>query len=211
MFNFLRTATLCLVCLLSIHGTADEKSAAAEFQGLLANMQVYTAQFSQTVFDDLGEELQTSSGYTQVQRPGKLYWHSSEPFSAITVSNNSVLWHYDVDLEQVTRSTLSEDMSETPALILGGDISALEEGFTIARIASQDSAYALTPKSEGGLFTTIEFHFTEDKLLSGMTILDSLQQKTEIVFEGASINGKIDESLFDFVLPEGVDLIDNDD
>ncbi|MFK8020046.1 MAG: outer membrane lipoprotein chaperone LolA [Pseudomonadales bacterium] len=188
---------------------ASEALATKQFQALLSSMQSFSAKFSQTVYDDQGEELQASAGVTKVRRPGKLYWESTEPFNAVTVSNGSRLWHYDVDLEQVTVSTLSEDLSQTPALILGGNPEALEKSFTISFVASDEKAFLLTPRVADGVFSAIEFRFGSNELLSAMTIFDSLQQKTEITFSGASLNGEIDDSLFDFAVPDDVDLIDN--
>ena len=207
---FARFSVVAALCFFSSSPLyASEPLAAKQFQALLSVMQSYTAKFSQTVYDDQGEELQTSAGVTQVRRPGKLYWESTQPFNAVTVSNGAKLWHYDVDLEQVTVSTLSADLSQTPALILGGNPEALEKSFAITSIEGDDRAFLLTPRIVDGVFSAIEFRFGSNELLSAMTIFDSLQQKTNIIFSDASVNGEIDDSLFDFVVPDGVDLIDS--
>lgn len=208
-------ATLLLACFASLSVNAEPESgqdggtAALSLQAKLRDMQTYRANFQQTVFDEEGESLQSSSGVALVQRPGKMYWHSQQPFESLTISNDATLWHYDVDLEQVTRSQLADDLSLTPALILGSNAIALEQSFTVSHVDGDLKRFLLTPKVEDGVFSALEFRFDAKDVLIGMDILDSLAQRTQIVFVDAAVNVAVDESLFQFNVPPGVDLIDN--
>lgn len=193
----------------SVAQTTEEPNASAKLQAFLQAMKSYSAEFSQVVYDEQGQVLQESSGYAQVQRPGKMYWRVAEPFQSLTVSKDSLIWHYDIDLEQVSRSELAEDMSQAPALLLGDDAQALQEHFYVEMIGETGRGFALSPKAESGVFSRLEFHFDKRSLLSDMVIVDSLQQRTAIRFSDAESNPELDQSLFDFVVPDGVDLIDN--
>lgn len=185
--------------------------AAVSLQHKLQGMNSFAARFVQVQLDEDGETLQQTVGEAKLKKPGKMLWSSHSPFESQTISSNGVVWHYDVDLEQVTREPLSEDMSQTPALLLGSDQAALEKSFDIRRLDSDRavSLFELKNKDVDALFSSLELGFDEAGQLSLMNIVDGLDQRTEIVFTERRFNLAIDDSVFDFQVPEHVDLIDN--
>ena len=92
---------------------------------LLSGFEGFSADFEQLVLDSSGTRLQQSHGQVQLQRPGRFRWRTDEPFPQLLVSDGEQLWLYDEDLEQVTQQKVDQQLSNTPALLLSGDVSAL--------------------------------------------------------------------------------------
>ncbi|MDX1804651.1 MAG: outer membrane lipoprotein chaperone LolA [Alcanivorax sp.] len=174
----------------------------------LQNLKTLSGQFDQTVLDASGSHLQEAHGHFQVARGNRFYWHTEDPFEQLAVSNGSKVWVYDVDLEQVVVRPLSPDLSKTPALLFGGQPQAVAKAFNVTERDhnGQEVTYRLTPKGDDPLFEQLDVTFKGDQPLS-MRLQDALGQQTVIDFTDATVNGKLDESLFDFQPPEGTDVI----
>lgn len=176
----------------------------------LIGLNNYRADFQQVLRDEDGNVLQESSGVLQVQRPQLLYWQSREPFQSVTVSDGQTVWHHDIDLSQVSRSLVNGDLSHAPALILGGDSTALEAQFVVeySLLENNVQLYQLTPKIEDGPFESLSLEFSRLSVLSNMKIVDALGQITDISLSAPQGAETFDASLFQFVVPDGVDVID---
>ncbi|EKF73615.1 outer membrane lipoprotein carrier protein [Alcanivorax hongdengensis A-11-3] len=179
-----------------------------ELLGHLQSLKTLSGQFDQTILDASGTHLQEAHGNFQVARGNRFYWHTQDPFEQIAVSNGSKVWVYDVDLEQVVERPLSADLSKTPALLFGGQPDAVGKAFRIAEKDhdGQTVTYRLTPKGDDPLFEQLDVTFQGNQPQS-MRLKDALGQQTVIDFPQAKVNGKLDDSLFDFQPPEGADVI----
>jgi outer membrane lipoprotein carrier protein len=189
--------------------TAD--SAALKLSALLSEMTTLEAQFQQTIVDDKGIELQQAQGYLTVMKPDNFYWRTEQPYEHLLVTQGDILWLYDIDLEQVSKQILSDDLSQTPALLLGGDVEKIREQYSISeRQNSTDDelVFKLMPKSESSVFNDLTISFKQGVIYS-MAFSDHFDQLTTIVFSAAKINSAIDLNLFKFTPPAGVDVIDN--
>lgn len=186
----------------------EGEPAIAQLNELLIPVTTMTAKFEQLIMDGRGLELQKVTGSMKVKRPGKFIWTTDDPFPQSIFSNGTKLWIYDLDLDQVTVQNLDVRAANTPALLLSGDPSQIGESFTV-RMATLDATtfrFRLTPKGEDNLFETLQVTFQDSRMLE-MDLLDSLGQKTAITFSHVVNNPNLEESDFDFVVPEGVDVI----
>lgn len=194
------------------HAVANTQFAVAELQKKLAAIKSFSAHFTQTTQDSLGNTLQTVKGFMQVAKPGKLRWKTEGIYEQLVVSDGKSLWIYDADLEQVSIKNLDNRLAETPALLLGGDISAIDDDFIISKAPSDNQLlYILQPKDTGQLFDSLELSFNnlaKDKPLSEMIIRDASGQITRITFTGVETNPKFNEEIFRFTPPKGIDVID---
>lgn len=174
---------------------------------LLSDFNGFAADFEQLVLDSSGTGLQESHGRVQLQRPGRFRWRTDEPFPQLLVSDGEQLWLYDEDLEQVTRQKVDPQLSNTPALLLSGDISALDASFVIQGPAEGDSGvFTLLPRDENAQFEVMRIRL-EEGIPREMQLEDSLGQKTSLLFEQIELNPELPPDLFTFDVPEGVDLL----
>ncbi|HLR17854.1 MAG TPA: outer membrane lipoprotein chaperone LolA [Alcanivoracaceae bacterium] len=175
---------------------------------LLEGVKTLDTQFEQVMLDRDETRLQTSSGHMWVQRPRQFRWHATEPFEQLVVSDGNKVWIHDVDLEQVIERPLGNEIGETPALLLSGDSTMIANEFTVKKIREQGKSvtFQLTPKDDEQMFDVLEMSF-EGKTPTSMRLEDSLGQKTSFNFIKPKLNGRIKADRFTFNIPEGVDVI----
>ena len=178
-------------------------------QKILSHTQSYQARFQQQVLDAKGVNLQSVNGFMQVKRPGLFRWETDAPFDQLLVADGATLWVYDKDLEQVTIQALDQRISQTPALLLSGDIKALGDSYTVSKSTTEgEIRFALKPLSNDSLFEYLQLVFDGDALIE-MRLEDGLGQKTTISFLDVKVNPALKKSVFEFVVPDGVDVIDD--
>ena len=73
--------------------------------------------------------LAESSGSFKLLRPGYFAWEIRSPDQQLIIADPEFIWHFDRDLETVTRRPVNSESAMTPLQILGGDESALREKF----------------------------------------------------------------------------------
>ena len=196
-----------LILLLAAIGTPyAEPTAEQQLQSFLNQTQSMTADFKQVSFDKLGNPTQTSSGIFYLSRPGNFRWQYKEPYVQEIVSRDGKVWFYDADLEQVTIKSVNDSLGATPALLLSGD-AKLEENFIISQQGKDEDLdwVKLSPKNEESGFKYILIGLSDGKL-AGMELSDSFGQLTRIYFSNIQINPRLAKSVFQFTIPEGVDV-----
>lgn len=203
---FILLISFSLLCAATVQ--ADDSQALKSFLSKLNNLQNMQADFTQVMRDGQQRELQRLSGKIMIEKPGKLFWETNPPYEQQVVSDGKYVWIYDMDLEQVTIRDMEQRVQETPALLLSGDTQEISKNFTVSLTESDAvTRYSLIPKDSSQLFEKLDFQYFDEQLES-MSIYDAAGQVTVILFEQAKINQKIDPKMFNFVVPEGVDVID---
>ncbi|MGY2461530.1 outer membrane lipoprotein carrier protein LolA [Vreelandella sulfidaeris] len=167
----------------------------------------YQAAFEQQILDSSGERLQSARGEMWLSRPGLLRWEVEAPYSQTVVSDGDDVYLYDPDLEQVTVQAMDERVTHTPALLLSGSVDELTDSYEV--FYEQDGGedvFTLVPISVDTLFEELSMVFDEDSLTE-LWMMDSTGQRTAITFSNITSNSNIDQSMFDFEIPEGTDVI----
>lgn len=180
---------------------------------LLDSMSTYRADFEQVVASQFGEVLQTATGTMHLERPGRLRWRVDEPYPQLVVADGEHVWIYDPDLEQVTVQPFEDTVEGTPAMFLT-DTAKLRENFRVQMDSSAEQSvrrFVLSPRDpeSRSLFRTITLTFSADGLLTQLDIVDDLDQKTAMAFRHGQANPVLESGLFEFEVPEGVDVIGN--
>ncbi|MFT4765549.1 MAG: outer membrane lipoprotein carrier protein [Oleispira sp.] len=191
---------------------ANTTHAVENLQHQLGLINSFSANFVQLTQDGLGNTLQRVEGFMQVAKPGKLRWQTEGIYEQLVISDGKSLWIYDADLEQVSIKDMDNRLSETPALLLGGDVSAIGDDFIITQIPSDNSIrFILQPKDTTQLFDSLELDFNkldQQQSLTQMIIRDASGQVTDISFNNVTNNPKLKSKVFSFDIPAGIDVID---
>jgi len=206
--NLLRSSlsVLCLVAL-PLVAAADQGQAAERLNELLSKARTITADFSQMTLSANGANMQETSGTLEVKRPGMFRWHTNPPLEQVLVSDGQTIWLYDPDLEQVTIQKMDQRMSHTPALLLSGDVSTLEENFVITMDQGGSVVnFQLAPRDNESMFDNLRLSF-RDGALNDMQMSDPIGQRTNILFSNVKLNPEIPTNRFTFEIPPGVDVI----
>lgn len=176
----------------------------------LDGLKTLQAQFVQTVSDEQGKVLQTSQGSVAVKRGNRLRWETTAPFAYLIVTDGAQLWRYDRDLEQATRQKFTGELANTPALILSGDMPRIRANYDVAlEQGSAGEYFKLVPKQKGALFHSLTLLFSGNSV-SRLVLQDNLDQRTDIQFSAVVNNPVLNDSLFQFQPPAGVDVVDDE-
>lgn len=186
-----------------VHQPASSK----RLDQLLSPLASLSARFTQTISDEEGHELQSMTGTMTVARPGKVHWQSDPPYEQLVVSDATTLWLYDQDLEQVTVRPFDNDVAHTPAVLFIGKVDSLEEKYRVSSLDEGDTTvFTLIPRDEGALYEKVTLSFAGETPVA-MSLWDTLGQQTRIDFADVAVNKPVDQTLFSFKIPEGVDVL----
>lgn len=183
---------------------ASQADAVKQLNRLLSNTKSMSADFAQTTV--AGKKTTKFSGSMSVQRPNQFRWETKSPAEQLIVANGDTLWVYDKDLQQATKQSVGNQVGETPALLLSGDVNQINRNFTVSQPNAAKYYFVLTPKSNNANFKNVSISFNGGKPVM-MVLNDNLGQTTSIRFSKITMNKKIDASQFNFKPPAGVDVI----
>ena len=173
----------------------------------LAGTRSFRAEFSQELLDGGGNLIETASGTFSLKRPNRFLWSYAEPFEQRVVADSLNLWIHDVELAQITVSPLGGAIASSPAMLLGGD-GRVRDGFEVAESFRDGPVdwIALTPREQGMDFRSVQVGFDAGELVA-LVLVDALGQVTSIEFRNATVNMDIEDAVFQFIPPEGADVI----
>ncbi|WP_284047398.1 outer membrane lipoprotein chaperone LolA [Guyparkeria hydrothermalis] len=173
----------------------------------LSSVDTFAAEFVQQRRDAEGNLRRESSGHFVLDRPGRFYWRYEKPYVQELIANDGVLWVYEPDLRQATRSPL-EATQGAPIAILMGD-RPVDEVFRIRALESDGDLawFALRPREEAGDFREVLLG-VDARGVEEMRFVDQLDQTTRVSFDAREYNQSVDESRFRFDPPEGVDVVE---
>ena len=204
--RLIRMLLLPALALTAVSAHADPASVAS-LKNLLDKSQTLTARFSQLTLDAGGTQLQETAGEMAVQRPGLFYWHTEGKAEQTIVSDGQKVTLWDPDLEQATIKKLDPRLNQTPALLLSGDVSKINDSFDItSKQTSNVIEFTLKPKAKDTLFDTLNLSFGNG-VINNMRLIDSVGQRTDILFSGVKANQPVPASKFKFDIPKGADVI----
>lgn len=172
-----------------------------------ANLNSFSAQFVQVVYDSDSVALQESAGSVDLERPGRFRWTYTEPADQVIVADGVSLWVYDEDIQQVTVQPQSATLGSAPIGLLSGQIS-IESEFEIAELGVEDGLmwFELTPIVQDTDFNTV-YIALKDGNLQAMELRDNFDQATQIKFTDFQKNIAIEPAQFRFIPPENTDIV----
>ena len=190
---------------LPAHADSPGMDALARF---FSQVQTFEARFRQLVLDESLNAIDDGRGTVWIKRPGRFRWDYDLPDPQEIVGDGERIWLHDIDLEQVTVRDQAQALGRTPAILLAGS-GDLDETYRIEDIGVQGRYdwVNLIPEDPESGFTEVRIGF-EDGRLSLMELIDTLDQRTRISFIDLEENIPVADSIFEFVPPEGVDIID---
>jgi outer membrane lipoprotein carrier protein len=176
-------------------------------EDFLRDVTTLSSRFEQQLIDADDTVIETSSGTFDLRRPGQFRWSYFDPYQQVLVADGLNIWSYDVDLEQVTVKAQDDALGSTPAILLGGSSDALEDFEYIGSLTDRDTVWArLRPKNTDNGFNKVELGFSDGNL-SRMLFVDNLEQTTIIALFDVEINKPVDDAIFTFIPPAGVDVV----
>ena len=196
---------LLVILLFSLNSFASD----VNLENILKNTKSFRGQFVQKVFDQDGNAIQEVKGHMLFKKPNFFKWVYSEPFKNKIISDGEFLYLYDPDLKQVIITKLSRLGNSSPAMLLVSE--NVKNLFDTEKFYDEKNLvwFKSLPKNPNtSSFKEVLIRYDENKL-KRMKILDNFDHITDISFLNIIQNESINDAVFLFNLPEGVDVIKN--
>lgn len=199
--------SLVACCLLLV--AYPSKAADNALTTFLADLDTLKADFTQTLIGTNGNVLEEAAGVLVMQSPGKFYWAYESPYVQKIITDGRTLWIYDQDLDQVTIKDVSESINDSPAAILSGSEN-LDRHYQVENRDEVEglNMFELNPVDSENQFEKIHIGFLGRHLFL-MVMYDNLGQTTRINFKNPQRNVAVEAGRFEFLPPDGVDVIDD--
>ena len=190
---------------------AVEPKPVETLENFIQTLNTFEAEFEQTLYGADEEPLSTSTGSMKLKRPAKFLWEYTTPQPQLIIADGEKIWLYDEDLEQVTVSNIDDRINGTPLQLLMGTV-PLSDGFAIETLGQADGIdwFELTPLEESADFEQVFIGLSGGEL-AAMELRDTFGQATQIRLENFNDDVDFDDSVFDFEVPDGVDVIGLDE
>lgn len=174
----------------------------------MRELRTLTIEFTQVLFDERGAQIERAFGTAYIKRPGRFRWDYREPYRQSIIADGKKVWFYDVDLAQVTVSEVDPKSDTSPASLLGRDAD-LDARYEVVATEGADgqSRVQLKPRDRESQYQSIELGF-DAKGLRTMYLADSFGQTVMLEFADERRDGTLADSLFEFEVPEGVDVVE---
>ena len=172
------------------------------------------ASFTQTVYSKRGEE--TSKGQMWVAKPGKFYWDYQSPNPQKIISNGKKVYHYDIDLEQISIRGRDELVGDVAVELLNGEDN-ISRNYNIDRVVKNLTpprlqkwvgngvTYRLKPKTRQEEYDALWVILDGNSISAVM--IDGGSSQTILNFTNMKRNVGIPASQFEFTPPKGVDIV----
>lgn len=191
------------VAAFAVHGADGEQQLEAFLQGLTS----LRADFEQTIELPDQQGVAQSHGTFYLKRPGRVRWEYAPPNDQLIVADGSRIWLYDKELEQVSHRSQAAALKGTPAQLLS-EVAPVDRDFVLTSLGERDGLewVELQPRDKESQFNKLLLAFSHDQLRR-LDMFDQFGQKTHFFFTTMERNPTLNDKLFTFKPPSGIDLI----
>lgn len=172
--------------------------AKAELKVKLGLLSSFQADFSQSIVDKTGKELQSSAGKLILSTPNKLRWETQVPDEAILIADGETVWSVDPFVEQVTVIQQSSITQNNPLMLLVSDDKEQWKNVLVKKLNNQ---FTITTSDENANIVSLLIEFDKGVLVK-LQSADRQQQKSLLLFSNIVQNKAVDPSKFSFAVPE---------
>ncbi|MCX6354775.1 MAG: outer membrane lipoprotein carrier protein LolA [Candidatus Aureabacteria bacterium] len=172
------------------------------------------AGFRQVRFYSLFDEKKESSGTIYYKKPGMMLWKYNPPDSTELYLKGRSALMYLPDIKQVQKISLARDRKTESLLIgFGNTAEEIKRNFTVNASPGSGGNYSLDliPKSEDLSSQFQKLRLTIDGKRWIPLQSERFEQggdRTVFTFSDVKINASIKDTLFDFVPPKGVEVVE---
>ncbi len=183
---------------------AETIDAGALLKQRLAKLQSFEAKFAQTVTDVNNEVLQQAQGNIALKQPNLLYWQLDEPHESVLIADGQTLWHVDPFVEQVLAMAQKQSVQNNPLILLTDPDSEAWQNFLVSE---QGNVFVISTLQADASIIKLILRFEQEQLAE-LSMEDSQQQLSRLVFSDIQQNHELNEDKFVFAVPQGYDLDD---
>jgi outer membrane lipoprotein carrier protein len=153
----------------------------------------------------------TAEGRLMVKYPGKMRWEYEQPDPMLFITNGVTLWMYQPRENQVTVGQTDEVLGGSQGASFLSDVRLLRKQFLITldpNGSDKRVRLKLTPREEAFdiAFVTLTVSRATHDVVEVVTT-NQYDDTTRIVFRDIAFQQAFPDTLFDFEIPEGTDVL----
>ena len=175
----------------------------------------FSAKFLQQSTIKAMELTDSATGKVYVMHPGKMRWEYEQPDKQIIITDGYKLWIYRPEDNQVMTGAAPEFFRDGKGASFLSDIKLLREKFEIVLLESEKSLFhelKLTPREKNMDVASIRLSVS----MSTFTVMRVITynfygDETRIELLNSEFGMDLDDDLFSFKIPEGIDVLKIDE
>lgn len=190
--------------------TADGVTLSKAIDGLQRHYRetkTLSAKFAEEIAP-VGGSKRERTGTVYLMKPGRMRWEYDEPSKELLVSDGTLIYNYDPELNQVVEAPLAQVLRSPGAteFLLGvGDI---KKEFSAALMDNPDATLIHLRLLSKGQGNTIELGLDPKNYnVETIRVVDQLGNATSLKFSDIVNNPPISGSMFSFSPPAGADIV----
>ena len=168
-------------------------------------------QFEQTQSGQ-GQISRTESGEVSIQKPGRMRWEYARPAGKFFLTDGKFAYYYSPNSKQVSRSRIKEaDDLRAPLAFMIGQLD-FQRDFKEFRTTPEgaNTYIAAIPKSPRAPYTQVDFLVTPDFRIEMLRVTGQDGSVMRYRLSGEKSNPALPPSTFQFVKPDGAELVEED-
>ncbi|MDT8318311.1 MAG: outer membrane lipoprotein chaperone LolA [bacterium] len=190
----------------------DLKTVVSRLQDNYKEIKDYRASFIQEAKIKGYPRPQITSGEVFYKKPGMMRWNYDKPEPQEIVTDGKVIWMYSPSLDQVMKADFAKTSQSKVAEAFLSGMGNISEDFNISienvKDKEGDLVLMLTPKDERDPLKSIELSVDRETFYVRESVMtDIYGNVTTVSLNDFKVNTGIKKKMFDFVPPEGVEII----
>ncbi|WP_395374991.1 outer membrane lipoprotein chaperone LolA [Marinicella sp. W31] len=177
--------------------------------GVRKDLTTLSAEFYQYELIEGNARQEENLGMVWMSSPDKFRWHYKKPYEQLIVADGEKVWVYDEDLEQVTVKAQSNNLNPI-YVILNKDLSAQHYDMRYEILDKEKHWISLTPKERSEEVKEVWLGVVGEQLQT-IKMINPFEQTLVFEFTKVKRNDDLPADMFVFTVPEGVDVIENQD
>jgi len=178
-------------------------------------MDTFQSDVEQIIYVSDMESSQSMKGSITLKKPNKIYLNYTEPFNQLVISNGKTIWIYFPNMKQVIVQDISETKNKEYFLFqFNYLVDSIKNKFKMKILKEEELdgkeavVIELTPKDENAEFIKINGWFDKKRWLPlSFSVYYNEISNISITFKNSKLNPDIKSDIFEFKIPEGVEVI----
>ena len=188
--------------------STDLKQALDRLQRHYHDTNSFTAKFNEEIAT-VGAPKRQRQGTVSFRKPGRMRWEFETPEKQTIVSDGETVYTYDPDLNQVVETPLKQALKSSSATSFLLGIGNIKHDFkaAFANPAKPTGLVDLILDAKTGGYKIQVGLDPKSYNLMTLTLTDQLGDVTRIDFSDVHDNVELSDSLFEFKVPPGADVV----
>ncbi len=209
--NFYTIICCCLLSVLFLDVSYAQANLAENLQSKYQNIQTLKANFSQNLTHRESGSVEKRQGTIIFEKPLKVRWETKSPHAEMLLINPQEIWNYlpDEEVAYKYQPDLMQDMRTLIEVITGQ--AKLDEDFEVKKLGKEGDLTVLhlfpyEPKPE--MVEAVIGIDEQSMLIKKASVVDFYGNINTLQFDKIELNSKLNDDVFSFTPPEGIDVED---